>query len=179
MFADFSLFGFRRLAIFPGLFPRLTSPVRLAALALLGLAGCLKPPPPGGVRLSYYLWGDGVMAEHERRVIADFERENPGITIELTSVIGNYNEKMQALIVGGFGTAGFGNMQTTLMLTEAPIEMRSRLMGIATVGIGTGPLGVLAAGAIASEFGPRGAVLAMASLGLLATLTLVLALRRR
>jgi len=103
MFADFSLFGFRRLAIFAGLFPRPTSHLRLAALALLGLglAGCLKPPPPGGVRLSYYLWGDGVMAEHERRVIADFERENPGITIELTTVIGNYNEKMQALIVGG------------------------------------------------------------------------------
>ena len=46
------------------------------------------------------------------------------------------------LVLGGFGTAGFGNMQTTLMLTEAPPDMRSRLMGIVTVGIGTGPLGV-------------------------------------
>ena len=70
-------------------------------------------------------------------------------------------------------------MQSTLMLTEAPIEMRSRLMGIVTVGIGTGPLGVLLAGAIAAELGPRGAVFVMASLGLLATLALVLALRRR
>ena len=42
--------------------------------------------------------------------------------------------------IGGFGTAGFSNMQTTLMLTEAPSEMRSRLMGLVTVGIGTGPL---------------------------------------
>ncbi len=49
------------------------------------------------------------------------------------------------LLLGGFGTAGFGNMQSTLMLTEAPPEMRSRLMGIVTVCIGTGPLGQLAA----------------------------------
>ena len=69
------------------------------------------------------------------------------------------------LVLGGFGTAGFGNMQTTLMLTEAPPDMRSRLMGIVTVGIGTGPLGVLAAGAIATEFGPRTAVLVMATAG--------------
>ena len=66
------------------------------------------------------------------------------------------------LIIGGFGTAGFGNMQSTLMLTEAPAEMRSRLMGIVTVGIGTGPLGVLAAGLLSDELGPRGAVLIMA-----------------
>jgi len=83
------------------------------------------------------------------------------------------------LVVGGFGTAGFGNMQTTLMLTEAPTEMRSRLMGIVTVCIGTGPLGVLAAGALAGELGPREAVLVMASLGLAATIGLSAALRRR
>jgi len=69
-------------------------------------------------------------------------------------------------------------MQTTLMLTEAPIEMRSRLMGIVTVCIGTGPLGVLAAGALAGEFGPRGAVLVMAVTGLLLTIALATALQR-
>jgi hypothetical protein len=70
-------------------------------------------------------------------------------------------------------------MQSTLMLTEAPPEMRSRLMGIVTVCIGTGPLGVLLAGTIAGELGTRGAILVMASLGLASTLALVLALRRR
>jgi predicted MFS family arabinose efflux permease len=83
------------------------------------------------------------------------------------------------LILGGFGTAGFSNMQTTLMLTEAPAEMRSRLMGIVTVCIGTGPLGVLLAGVLSDMLGPRDAVLVMASLGLAATLALVTALRRR
>jgi hypothetical protein len=57
--------------------------------------------------------------------------------------------------------------------------MRSRLMGIVTVGIGTGPLGVLAAGAIATEFGPRSAVLVMATMGLLFTAALTIWLRRR
>jgi MFS family permease len=83
------------------------------------------------------------------------------------------------LVLGGFGTAGFGNMQTTLMLTEAPPDMRSRLMGMVTVGIGTGPLGVLAAGVIATEFGPRTAVLVMATTGLLLTAALTIWLRRR
>jgi MFS family permease len=83
------------------------------------------------------------------------------------------------LFVGGFGTAGFGNMQSTLMLTEAPPDMRSRLMGVVTVCIGTAPLGVLAAGVLSDHFGPRAAVTAMASAGLAATAALVLALQRR
>jgi MFS family permease len=83
------------------------------------------------------------------------------------------------LVIGGFGTAGFGNMQSTLMLTEAPPEMRSRLMGIVTVCIGTGPLGILAAGAISDQIGLRGAVIVMAVLGLLLTGALAWALRQR
>jgi predicted MFS family arabinose efflux permease len=66
-----------------------------------------------------------------------------------------------------------------LVLTEAPAEMRSRLMGMVTVGIGTGPLGVLAAGLLSDHVGPRDAVMTMAALGLLATLVLTTTLRRR
>lgn len=83
------------------------------------------------------------------------------------------------LVFGGFGTAGFSNMQSTLMLTEAPPEMRSRLMGVVTVCIGTGPLGQLAAGALSGPLGARGAVIAMAAVGLLLTGAMVLALRRK
>ncbi len=83
------------------------------------------------------------------------------------------------LVLGGFGTAGFGNMQSTLMLTEAPPEMRSRLMGVVTMCIGTAPLGQLAAGAISDAIGPRGAVIAMAVTGLALTALMVAAVRRR
>jgi len=41
-----------------------------------------------------------------------------------------------ALIIGGFGTRVSATCRTTLMLTEAPAEMRSRLMGVVTMGIG-------------------------------------------
>lgn len=70
------------------------------------------------------------------------------------------------LFLGGFGTAGFSNMQSALILTEAPPEMRSRLMGILSVCIGTQPLGVLAAGALSSRLEPTGAVLALSCVGL-------------
>lgn len=83
------------------------------------------------------------------------------------------------LVIGGFGTAGFGNMQSTLMLTEAPPEMRSRLMGVVTVCIGTGPLGQLAAGALSDGLGTRGAVIAMAAVGLVLTAAMMLALKKR
>ncbi|BBK41885.1 MFS transporter [Allostella vacuolata] len=70
------------------------------------------------------------------------------------------------LLLGGFGTCSFASMQSTLILTEAPPEMRSRLMGIVTVCIGTGPVGVLAVGALSDVIGPRQAMLAMALAGL-------------
>jgi MFS family permease len=83
------------------------------------------------------------------------------------------------LILGGFGSAGFSNMQSTLMLTEAPVNVRSRLMGIVTVCIGTGPLGVLAIGALSDHMGPRSAVLVMGITGLVLTAALAATLRRR
>lgn len=101
------------------------------------------------------------------------------VTLIVMSLSPFYWLAFAALVIGGFGTAGFGNMQSTLMLTEAPPEMRSRLMGLVTVCIGTGPLGVLLAGAIATEIGPRAAVAVMAAAGLLLTVALVAWVRGR
>jgi hypothetical protein len=56
-------------------------------------------------------------------------------------------------------------MQTTLILTEAPLAMRSRVIGIVTVCIGTGPLGVLAIGVLSEHLGPSLAILITAGLG--------------
>jgi MFS family permease len=99
-------------------------------------------------------------------------------TLILMALSPSYWLAFALLVLGGFGTAGFGNMQSTLMLTEAPPEMRSRLMGIVTVCIGTGPLGQLAAGAISDEIGPRAAVIVLAAAGLALTAWLAWALRR-
>src|ERR1700746_2634999 len=70
------------------------------------------------------------------------------------------------MLIGGLGTAAFSNMQTTLILTEAPSATRSRVMGIVTMCIGTGPVGVVMIGFLSSQVGPPGAILIMASLGL-------------
>ena len=101
------------------------------------------------------------------------------VALVIMAVSPSYTLALLVLFIGGFGTAGFGNMQSTLMLTEAPPEMRSRLMGLVTVGIGAGPLGILAAGVLAAPLGPRGAVLVMALAGLVLTAWLAWALRSR
>jgi predicted MFS family arabinose efflux permease len=70
------------------------------------------------------------------------------------------------LLIGGLGTAAFSNMQTTVILTEAPPITRSRVIGIVTMCIGIGPLGVLAIGALSEQLGPFVAIFIMACLGL-------------
>jgi predicted MFS family arabinose efflux permease len=70
------------------------------------------------------------------------------------------------MVVGGTGTAAFSNMQTMIVLTAAPAPMRSRLLGLVTVGIGTGPIGQLMIGALADGLGLVAAVEIMAAVGL-------------
>jgi MFS family permease len=71
------------------------------------------------------------------------------------------------LVIGGLGTAVFSNMQTSQILTEAPPTTRSRVAGIVTMCIGTGPLGVLAIGALSEQVGPVPAIVTMAGAGVI------------
>jgi MFS family permease len=157
----------------------LVAPLGLGAFHVSpGLVGLLAAGEPLGALVGGTLIATGLM-RMDRRLMFAGGASLFMVMLLIAALSPSYWLALAVLILGGFGTAGFGNMQTTLMLTEAPIEVRSRLMGIVTVCIGTGPLGVLAAGALARELGPRGAILAMATLGLVTTLALVLALRRR
>lgn len=72
------------------------------------------------------------------------------------------------LVIGGFGSAAFANMQTSLIITCAPPHIRSRLMGLLTVCIGAGPVGILLVGALATILGPLGAVDAIELTGVVA-----------
>ena len=67
------------------------------------------------------------------------------------------------MLAGGFGSAAFANMQTALIVLHTPGHIRSRLMGLLTVCIGTAPLGLLLIGALADQFGP---VLALEIMGI-------------
>ncbi len=81
--------------------------------------------------------------------------------------------------IGGFGSAAFANMQTSLIITSAPPHIRSRLMGLLTVCIGAGPLGILLVGALAALLGPLGAVDAIELSGLAAVAAAGSVWRRR
>jgi len=157
----------------------LVTPLGLSAFGVSpALVGLLAAGEPFGCLIVGALIAAGLMRMDRQLVFAG------GAALFMVALIvavlsSSYWLALAMLILGGIGTAGFSNMQTTLMLTEAPIEVRSRLMGIVTVCIGTGPIGVVAAGALSDRLGPRDAVLVMASLGLAATLALVAALRRR
>nr|WP_314074308.1 MFS transporter [uncultured Roseococcus sp.] len=82
------------------------------------------------------------------------------------------------LALGGLGTARFSAMQTSVVMTKAPIESRSRVLGLVTTCIGTSPLGVLTVGALSDAYGPRFAILLMAGTGLFLMLLMLLVERR-
>ena len=70
------------------------------------------------------------------------------------------------LAIGGFGSSAFANMQTSLIVMHTPGHIRSRLMGLLTVCIGMGPLGILLFGAVADFVGPMLAIELVAAVGL-------------
>ncbi|MFO1163349.1 MAG: MFS transporter [Reyranellaceae bacterium] len=157
----------------------LISPLGLGVFGVSpALVGLLAAGEPMGAFMGGALMAAGVL-RLDRRLLFAGGAAFFFVALIVMALSPSYWLALAVLIAGGFGTAGFSNMQTTLMLTEAPPAMRSRMMGIVTVCIGTGPLGVLTAGVLARALGPREAVLAMACLGLLATALMSAALRRR
>lgn len=72
------------------------------------------------------------------------------------------------LLVGGLGGAGFATMQSTIIFISAPPAAKSRMMGILSVAIGTGPIGFLHIGWLADVFGAPLAVTISAVEGLVA-----------
>ncbi|MCX7373130.1 MAG: MFS transporter [Alphaproteobacteria bacterium] len=92
-----------------------------------------------------------------------------GLFLVLLIIVANSPEYWLAwllMALGGLGTARFAAMQTAVVMIAAPVELRSRMLGLVTTCIGFGPAGVLAVGALADGFGPRLALAVMAGLGL-------------
>lgn len=78
------------------------------------------------------------------------------------------------LLVMGIGAAGFASMQATLSYLHSSAEFRSRVMGVVTVCIGTGPIGFAHLGLMADIIGAPQAVLVMAVEGVIALLFVAL-----
>jgi MFS family permease len=72
------------------------------------------------------------------------------------------------ILICGIGIAGFAVMQTTIVFLAAPAPVRSRVMGLLTVAIGAGPIGMLYVGVLADLLGAPAAVALLAVQGLIA-----------
>ncbi|MBV9860280.1 MAG: MFS transporter [Alphaproteobacteria bacterium] len=73
-----------------------------------------------------------------------------------------------ALLLTGLSSACFSIVQATLVYLCAPPEMRSRIYGVLSVCIGTGPLGFLYLGLMADAVGAPAATASIAIQGLIA-----------
>lgn len=78
-----------------------------------------------------------------------------------------YGVAIPVLFVAGFGMSGFGTMQSIMIISTTPAEMRGRVLGVLAVTIGTGPVAALAVGTIAETAGAPAAVMTIAIGGLI------------
>jgi MFS family permease len=73
-----------------------------------------------------------------------------------------------ALLLTGLAGAAFSTLQATIVYLAAPTEMRSRVLGVLSVCIGTGPIGFVWLGWLASRIGAADAMVITGAMGLLA-----------
>ena len=82
------------------------------------------------------------------------------------------------LFIGGFGMSGFGTMQSIIVVSSTRPEMRGRVLGVLAVAIGSGPIGALHIGWLATQIGTDTAVLAIAIVGMVLTIIPLLIWRK-
>lgn len=78
------------------------------------------------------------------------------------------------LFAAGLGMSCFGTLQSAIILLSASDEMRSRVMGLLVLAIGSDPLGQLLIGSLAEQFGPQLTLIGEAGAALLAILLITL-----
>ncbi len=86
---------------------------------------------------------------------------------------------LSVLFVGGCTSALYNVFQTTIVIDAPPEHLRSRVMGLDTVCIGTWPLGTVIAGALSRPLGPLGALGALGGCGLVCLGLIAATVRRR
>jgi MFS family permease len=99
-----------------------------------------------------------------------------GSVLFLTSILGfslmpSFWMALPILLIGGFSMSGFATMQSIIVISSTPTEIRGRVLGVLAASIGTGPLGALLVGGLAVWWGANNAVTAISLAGL--TLTVI------
>ncbi len=86
---------------------------------------------------------------------------------------------LSVLSVGGYASALYNIFQTTIVIHATPDCLRSRMMGLVTVCIGTWPVGTVIAGALSRPLGSLNALGALGGCGLVGLALITAAARRR
>ena len=97
------------------------------------------------------------------------------ITLIAVSIVGRVHSPLVpilgTLFVGGLGSAVYNIYQTTIVIAATPERLRSRVMGLVTVCIGTWPLGTVIAGLLSRTLGPLTAIGVLGACGLVGIAT--------
>ena len=146
-----------------------TAVIAPLALGVFGvdaaLAGVLAAAEPVGSLIGGLMLASGIMRRSPRVLMLAGSALFLGC-LSLVPFLPFYPLAVAVLMVGGLGLALFSNMQTTLVLTGVPPQVRSRQMGLITVCIGSGPIGQVLLGLLAQSIGLRAAILVSALVGL-------------
>ena len=100
------------------------------------------------------------------------------VVITAFALIPWYWVAIALLFIGGFGMSGFGTMQSIIVVSSTRPEMRGRVLGVLAVAIGSGPIGALHVGWLATQIGTDTAVLAIAIAGFVLTAATILFSRK-
>ena len=163
-----NVLGFPFMTLLP-VFARDVLDMEAAGLGLIGMASGLGALP--GILIVYRL-----KATVPGGMIYAAGTFGFALAIVFFAVSTSFPVSFAMLFIGGIGHSCFGVMQSSLMLTVASDEMRSRAMGLVVLAIGVSPLGQLLIGTLASEFGAPFAVQLSASLAALSLILIVLLL---
>ncbi len=88
------------------------------------------------------------------------------IGIFLFGLSENYIFSILIMILTGLGMGCFSTMQGTLPFIIAPTEMRARVLGLISVGIGMNPFGIILVGFLALKYGPSISIIICSIVGL-------------
>ena len=80
----------------------------------------------------------------------------------LFSLMRGFTSAASLLFIEGVGRAGFSAFQSTIILRNCTVALRSRAMGVLTLAIGVGPFGALEIGTLAEVIGTPRAIMANA-----------------
>jgi MFS family permease len=129
-----------------------------------GLMGVLMGAPGLGALVGAVLIASAGNLSHHGRVYLVGSMVALGALLAF-SLSQQYILSLSILLVLGLGMSGFGTMQSTIVMLAASEEMRGRALGVISLAIGTGPLGALLVGVVASAASPSFAIGINAAVG--------------